>query len=296
MTSFEPKIQRTETLNPRSIDIDTLETKDIIDIINHEDINTVNAVIKAAPDIAKAVTAAERVIRGGGSLIYIGAGTSGRLGVLDASEMYPTFSLPNGIIRAIIAGGLKAVTSPVEGAEDDSTAGKASAQDVRSIDMLLGISASGSAPFVVSALKEGKFKGAICWMLTCGDTNYEFLDGVIRIDVGPEIIAGSSRLKAGTATKMVLNTISTTTMIKLGRVYKGYMIDVVPSNQKLKRRAINIIAEITGCSHERAAEILDQSSGNCKRAILMQIKGITAEEAQDLLTKSGGSLRKALED
>ncbi|MBF0473810.1 MAG: N-acetylmuramic acid 6-phosphate etherase [Nitrospirae bacterium] len=292
---IKDKTPLTETLNPKSIDLDTLDTREIINIINQEDINAVNAVIEAAADITMAVNDAEKVIREGGSLIYIGAGTSGRLGVLDASEMYPTFSLPNGIIRAIIAGGQKAITTPVEGAEDDGEAGKASVKDIKSKDMLLGISASGNASFVISALKEGKIKGAKCWLLTCVDNEYDFLDGTIKINVGPEIIAGSSRLKAGTATKMVLNTISTTTMIKLGRFYKGYMVDVVPSNQKLKRRAINIIQEITGCNKEVAAEILDKSSGNCKRAILMQIKGLTASEALQMLEKSDGSLRKALE-
>ena len=285
----------TETLNPKSIDLDILSTQDIVKIINNEDINAVNAVNNASSDIAKAICDAVRVIRNGGSLVYIGAGTSGRLGVLDASEMYPTFSLPNGIIRAIIAGGQKAITTPVEGAEDDLEAGRASVHDITNKDMLLGISASGGAPFVISALKEGKTKGARCWMLTCGDNYYDFLDGMIKLEVGAEIIAGSSRLKAGTATKMVLNIISTTTMIKLGRFYKGYMVDVVPSNQKLKKRAIGIITSITGCDVSTASEILEKSGGNCKRAILMYLKNISKIEAEEILNNTGGSLRNALE-
>lgn len=291
------KISLTEALNPRSVDLDILSAEEIVRIMNQEDIYALNAVKEAAADIAKAIDDALSVIKEGGSLIYIGAGTSGRLGVLDASEMYPTFSLPEGIIKAIIAGGTKAVTSSVEGAEDDEEAGTAAINNVSSKDMLLGISASGAAPFVISALKGGKARGARCWMLTCGDKgfdHYEFLDGIISLKVGPEIIAGSSRLKAGTATKMTLNIISTTTMIKLGRFYKGYMVDVVPSNQKLKLRAIRIIQDITRCSHLNAEDALKNSGGNCKKAILMQLLQISKAEAEQMLERSEGSLRKAL--
>ena len=160
--------------------------------------------------------------------------------------------------------------------------------------MLLGISASGTTPYTLAALKEGKRRNAKCWLLTCNDVKYDFLDGIIKLPVGPEIIDGSTRLKGGTATKIVLNMISTAAMIKLGKVYKGYMADVIPSNKKLRDRAIRIIQEITGCSTEDAETYLDKSGGNAKTAILMYRKKLNFEDAKDLLKRSGGSLRMAL--
>ncbi len=195
---------------------------------------------------------------------------------------------------AIIAGGNRAVTNCVEGAEDDREAGKEAASDVKETDMLLGITASGKTPFVISALQEGKHHGARCWLLTCNDIDYNFLDGVIKVIVGPEIIAGSTRLKAGTATKMVLNMISTATMIQLGGVYKRYMIDVVPSSKKLINRALTTIKEITGCSQKDAILLLEKSGNNPKTAVLMYLKQLSYEEAGKLLEECEGSLRKAL--
>ena len=196
----------------------------------------------------------------------------------------------------MIAGGNRALTEAVEGAEDDEDAGIEAVSGVSDKDMLIGITASGTTPFTLAALKEGKRRGAKCRLLTCNDVRYDFLDGIIKLLAGPEIIAGSTRLKAGTATKIVLNMISTAVMIRLGKVYKGYMVDVVPSNKKLRKRAVRIIQEITGCRIGEADVLLDRSGGNAKTAILMRLKGLSCEEAKGLLERSYGSLRKALEE
>lgn len=284
----------TEDINPMSKDIDALSLQEIIRIMNEENLCVVEAVNAVSDSIEMAVNDTVMTIKSGGSLVYIGAGTSGRLGVLDASEIPPTFGVSSDIVKGIIAGGEKALTEAVEGAEDDEDAGISAVTGVHDGDMLMGISASGSTPFTISALREGKRLGAKCWLLACNDVDYDFLDGVIKLQVGPEIVAGSTRLKAGTATKMVLNMISTAAMIKLGKVYKGYMIDVIPSNKKLRRRAVKIIQEVAGCSMEDAMVLLDKSNGNAKTAVLMYMRNMGQEEAIRLLDKSGGSLRNAL--
>ncbi|MEW6162438.1 MAG: N-acetylmuramic acid 6-phosphate etherase [Nitrospirota bacterium] len=289
-----PYPMSTEDIDPRFADIDLFSVEEIIGIMNDEDLHVVKAVKDAKDSISMATKDAINTIVSGGSIVYVGAGTSGRLGMLDASEMQPTFNLPTNIIRAIIAGGEKAITTAVEGAEDDEDAGRKAVSEIKEKDMLLGITASGSTPFVISALREGKRRGAKCWLLTCSNKEYDFPDGVIRVFVGPEIIAGSTRLKAGTATKIVLNMISTITMIKLGRVYKGYMVDVVPSSKKLKVRALRMIQDTTGCGYEDAKAFLEKSGGSAKIAIVMYIKKLSYEDAIDLLEKMGGSLRKAL--
>ncbi len=284
----------TEDLNPSAEEIDILPIEEVIRLMNAENLAAAEAVSKAGDSIAAAVKDAVSTIGGGGRLLYVGAGTSGRLGVLDASEIPPTFGEAPDVIRAVIAGGEAALTAAVEGAEDDRTAGRKAAADITARDMILGISASGKTPFVLSALKEGKNRGARCWLLTCNDIDHDFLDGTIRVMVGPELVAGSTRLKAGTATKMVLNMISTTAMIRLGKVYRGYMIDVVPSNRKLKDRALRIIMDLAGCGREEAAALLQGSGGSAKTAVLMCLKGLDRDDALRLLKESGGSLRKAL--
>jgi N-acetylmuramic acid 6-phosphate etherase len=263
--------------------------------MNEEDSIVVESVSKARDNICGAIEDAIRTIESGGSLTYIGAGTSGRLGMLDASEIPPTFNVSPDIIRAIIAGGKRALTKSIEGAEDDEGAGKRAVSDIRAKDMLLGITASGKTPFVIAALKKGKTLGARCWLLTCNNVAYNFLDGIIKVLVGPEVIAGSTRLKAGTATKIVLNMISTATMIRLGRVYKGYMVDVTPSNTKLIKRSLKIIQNITGCTHEKAKTLLKKSGGNVKTALLMNLKGLSYKDAKLHLKQAGGSLKRALE-
>ena len=285
----------TEETNPHSKEIDALSIQEIIRIMNDENLLVTEAVRAASDSISLAVRDAVCAIRSGGRLIYIGAGTSGRLGILDASEIPPTFNVSPDLVRGLIAGGNRALTEAVEGAEDDEEAGIEAVSGVSDKDMLIGITASGTTPFTISALREGKRRGARCRLLTCNDVEYDFLDGIIKLLAGPEIIAGSTRLKAGTATKIVLNMISTAAMIQLGKVYKGCMVDVVPSNKKLRSRAIRIIREITGCRDEEAEVLLDRSGGNAKTAILMRLKGLSREEAKGLLERSDGSLRKALE-
>ncbi|GBE02598.1 N-acetylmuramic acid 6-phosphate etherase [bacterium BMS3Bbin06] len=284
----------TEDLNPRSEDIDSLSVGEIVTLMNEEDMAVVRAVGDVKESICRAVEDAIHAIRSGGGLIYIGAGTSGRLGVLDASEMYPTFGVSGITIRAIIAGGNDALLHPAEGAEDDGVSGRDAVSGLTEKDMLLGISASGMTPFVVSALKEGKRAGARCWLLTCNDIGHDFLDGLISIKTGAEVVAGSTRLKAGTVTKMVLNMISTATMIKLGRVYKGYMVDVVPASAKLKRRATRMVQAITGCPEADAVNCLNRSGWNPKLAVLMIMKGLDMDAAMMMLKQSEGILRKAL--
>jgi N-acetylmuramic acid 6-phosphate etherase len=284
----------TENIHASTDNIDICSIEEIIDLINSEDFNVVKSVQKAKPDIRGAVEDAVSTIKSGGRLIYIGAGTSGRLGVLDASEIYPTFGVSDRV-KAIIAGGEHAVRSAVEGAEDSALEGAKSVEDVKENDMLLGITASGKTPFVIAALREGKQRSARCWLLTCNDIKYEFLDGVINVITGPEIIAGSTRLKAGTATKMVLNMISTITMIRAGHVYRGRMVDVVPSSDKLISRALTIIKEVTCCSPEDAKHFLEESNNNPKTAVLMILKKINVADAKKLLHEYNGSLRQALE-
>jgi N-acetylmuramic acid 6-phosphate etherase len=286
---------KTEERNPRSENIDTLSIAEVVDIMHDEDVLAAKTVRKARAAICRAIEDAIAAIQSGGHLVYIGAGTSGRLGVLDASEMPPTFSVSPRTVQGIIAGGRKALTRAVEGAEDDKDAGKKAVSQLTEKDMLLGISASGKTPFVVTALKHAKLSGARCWLLTCNDVAYAFLDGIIAVPVGPEIIAGSTRLKAGTVTKVVLNMISTIAMMKLGRVYKGYMIDVAPTNKKLKERSVKIVRAITGCSERKAQSLLVASGGNLKAALLMNLKGLSYKQARARLKKAGGSFRKALQ-
>src|SRR3990172_5640745 len=259
----------TEDLSPHSTLLDALPVDEIITLMNYENLRVMNSINSAKSSISSAINDAVTAIQSGGSLIYIGAGTSGRLGVLDASEIPPTFGVTPDTIKAIIAGVERAITSAVEGAEDDEDAGIKAVAGTTQKDMLLGITASGSTPFTISALREWKRRGAKCWLLTCNDITYDFPDGIINLPVGPEIIGGSTRLKAGTTTKIVLNMISTAVMIRLGKVYKGYMVDVIPSNRKLRKRALRIIQEVTGCQSEEAETLLDKSGGNPKTAILM---------------------------
>lgn len=263
--------------------IDSLSSEEIVRLMNMDNYAVIEAIDRARNVICRFIEEAYRVIRSGGSIVYIGTGTSGRLGVLDAAEVPPTFGVDRNVIRSIIAGGEKALVEAVEGAEDDEEAGRKAVATITEKDLLLGISASGTTPYTIAALREGKMRGARCWLLTTIEVRYDFLEGIITLPVGPEVIEGSTRLKAGTATKIVLNMISTATMVKLGRVYKGLMVDVTPSNKKLRKRAISIIERIVGCDHERAEELFIEAQGNTRAAIVMGIKGASYEEAVGLL-------------
>jgi N-acetylmuramic acid 6-phosphate etherase len=284
----------TENQNRASKGIDALSVIDVLKLMHREDTNALDAVGTSLANIERAVHDAVRTIRSGGRVLYIGAGTSGRLGVLDAAEIQPTFGSDR--FRAIIAGGERAVTRAVEGAEDDEAAARNAVAEIRAGDMAVGISASGGTPFVVGALKESNKSGALCWLITCNKIEKPpFLDGMVVLDTGPELVAGSTRLKAATATKLALNMLSTATMISLGGVYDGLMVDVVPSNKKLIERAEGIVMQITGCGREEASKLLKESGMKSKTAALMKIKGISRSEAERLLEEAGGSLRQALD-
>ncbi|MDL2228644.1 N-acetylmuramic acid 6-phosphate etherase [Treponema sp. OttesenSCG-928-L16] len=289
----------TERTNPKSIGIDTKETEEILSIINSEDKTVPLAVETAIPEIAALVDDIVAAFRRGGRLFYIGAGTSGRLGVLDASECPPTYGVPPSMVRGLIAGGKTALTSSVEWAEDDERAGMEALEQegFAPPDVLVGITASGSAPFVKAAMARAKKMGAVVGAIACNDESpiFEHADHRIYLPVGPEIIAGSTRMKAGTAQKLVLNMLTTASMIRLGKVYDNYMVDMTPVNSKLVRRAKRLIMKITGCSETQAEEALPASGNNVKTAIMMIKLAVSKEEALRRLEKAEGNLHKALE-
>jgi len=288
----------TEQANPNSEKIDMLSALEIVQIINHEDQLVAKAVEAALPQIAQAVEAITNRIEQGGRLIYIGAGTSGRLAVLDAAECVPTYSVPPDLVQAVMAGGERALVHSVEGAEDDRALAR---RDLAAIhltgkDTLVGIAASGTTPYVLEAIAYAKELGAITVGVSCNvpapllDTA-EIAIGVVP---GPEVIAGSTRMKAGTAQKLVLNMLSTATMIRLGKVYGNLMVDVSVSNDKLLRRARRLIQTITGVEADRAAELLSQAGNEVKTAIVMERKQVDAQTARELLAQASGHLRRVI--
>jgi len=280
--------------------IHSLPTGGILSAMSAADALVPAAVAHEIPRIERAVDGIVAALDRGGSLIYIGAGTSGRLGVIDAAECPPTFNTPPGLVRALIAGGDAALRRSVEGAEDDSEAGvrDLTASGVSQNDAVVGISASGRTPYVVGALTYARHLGAVTSGISC--TPDSELSRVVEFPIeplpGPEILAGSTRLRAGTATKLVLNMISTAVMIKLGYTYGGLMVNVQPTNQKLEDRARRIIRQITGVSIERAAELLDLAGRSVPAAIVMEKKGVSRSEAERLLTQARGRLGVVLEE
>ena len=256
------------------------------------------AVAAAIPEIAQAVDAIVAHMRRGGRLIYVGAGTSGRLGVVDASEMPPTFSVPHGLVVGLIAGGHEAMFASLEGAEDEPERGAADVQSlaVGPDDSVLGIAASGRTPYVVGALVEANARGARTISLACTGKPapvHEVASINIALLTGPEVLTGSTRLKAGTATKLALNMISTSVMIQLGKTFGNLMVDVQPSNVKLKDRAWRIIEAATGLSANEAQRLLDES-GEVKTAIVCGLKDVSVEDARERLRQAGGRVREAL--
>lgn len=289
----------TEDYNKLTENIDMLSSLEIVRIMNQEDKKVPLAIEKVLPDIARAIDLIVERFKRGGRLIYVGAGTSGRLGILDSAECPPTFSVSPEMVQAIIAGGEKAIISAVEYAEDDVEQGREEIRkrQVSRDDVVVGITASGTTPFVLSALEEAHNRGAGTILIT---NNYNspaktFVDVAIEIDTGPEVIAGSTRLKAGTSQKLVLNMLSTASMIKLGKVYKNIMVDVKPTNQKLIRRAIRIIKDITGVSDDIALDRLKMCNMNVKQAIVSICGNLTPEDSKKLLEECDGYLRLALE-
>ena len=288
----------TEQSNPFTSEIDALCTLEIIQLMNAEDKKIAAAVELESAAIATAVDAIADRLSKGGRLLYLGAGTSGRLGVLDASECPPTFNTPSELVVGIIAGGHKALTSAIEGAEDDEQAAVAdlTQHELNQRDVLVGIASSGRTPYVMSGLRHAKALGAYAIGITCNRQSEleSIADVVIAPVVGPEVISGSTRLKAGTATKMVLNMLTTATMVLLGKTYGNWMVDLRASNVKLKARSIRIVSSIAKVDEQQAAELLDQCHGEVKTAIVSAMRSLDYADARALLENSAGKLRAAL--
>ena len=288
----------TEQPHPQSQRIDTLSTGGILTVLNAADAEVPAAVANEIPRIARAVDAIVTALERGGHLVYIGAGTSGRLGVLDASECPPTFNVPPDLVRGIIAGGDRALKCSTEASEDDSEAGARdlTASGFASSDVLVGISASGRTPYVLGAIAKARAMGAVTCGISCTPDSElsRAVDYPMEPKPGPEVLAGSTRLRAGTATKLVLNMISTAVMIRMGYVYGNLMVNVHPTNEKLAVRARRIIQQVTGVSRERAAELLETAGRDVRTAIVMEKKKIARDEAERLLSQTGGRIREAL--
>ncbi|MDF7629084.1 N-acetylmuramic acid 6-phosphate etherase [Erwiniaceae bacterium L1_55_4] len=290
----------TEGRNPASQNIDELSTEAMLRVINDEDKKVALAVEVIVPQIAQVVDAITAAFSKGGRLIYCGAGTSGRLGILDASECPPTFGTPRSQVVGLIAGGHTAILQAVENAEDNVEQG---AQDLKDIDfnandVLVGIAASGRTPYVLGALAYAKQQGAFSAALTCNPNSpmSQAADVALTPVVGPEVVTGSSRMKAGTAQKLVLNMLTTGAMIRSGKVYGNLMVDVEATNQKLVQRQINIVKQATDCDDATAQQALNACHGHCKTAIVMVLAGLDASEAQALLKQNSGFIRNALRD
>ncbi|HEU5101755.1 MAG TPA: N-acetylmuramic acid 6-phosphate etherase [Roseiflexaceae bacterium] len=288
----------TEARNPATAQIDLLPTIELVRLINVEDARVPAAVAAEIPSIAEAIDRIAARMRAGGRLIYAGAGTSGRLGVQDAAECRPTFGTPAGLVVALIAGGPPALTEAVEGAEDDADAGASAvaALQAGANDSLVAVAASGATPYPLGALTEARKRGALTVSLACNRPSQleQAADIGIAPLVGPEVIAGSTRLKAGTAQKLVLNMISTGVMIRLGKTFGDLMIDLQPTNRKLRRRASRIVEEICGISAAEAEQVLVASGGDVKVAIVATLGGIAPEVARQRLRAAGGVVRLAL--
>ena len=286
----------TERVDPRSADLDRLSPLRIARLMNRADRRAVHAVGRAAPAIARAIELIVRALSRGGRLVFVGAGTSGRLGVIEAAECPPTFDTPPALVQAVIAGGRGAVFRSVEGAEDDGSAGARQMRRARAGDVVVGIAASGVTPFVHGALGEARRRGAATVLVTCNpDVPRRSARIVIALAVGPEVLAGSTRLKAGTATKLALNTLTTGAFARLGKVHGNRMVDLRPRSAKLRARALRLVAELGGVKEREAARLLDASAGSAKLAIAMARLGLSAGEARRRLRAAAGSLRRALE-
>ena len=291
----------TERRNPGSVAVDGATPLEIVDLINAEDATVAPAVARAREEIARTIELIEAAFRSSGHLIYVGAGTSGRLGVLDASECPPTFRTPPDMVTGIIAGGYTALVRPAEGAEDDVNAGIA-AMDTHGVgehDVVVGIAASGTTPYVRAALGRAQALGARTVFLSCSppiQLMKDTCDVCITVLTGPEVVTGSTRMKAGTATKMVLNILTTGAMIRLGKVYGNLMVDLQAWSEKLIDRGERIVMETTGAGRPRAREAINQAGGSVKTAIVMVRRGVDKAEAERLIAAHHGRLRELLGD
>ena len=290
----------TEGFNPATAEIDTMDSLSIVRLINEQDAQVAKAVAAELPHIAAAVDAIVERLSRGGHMVYVGAGTSGRLGVLDASECPPTFGVPRDMVRGMIAGGDRALRDATEVAEDDAQAGAQAiaAENVGAADAVVGISASGRAPYVLGAIEEGKRRGAFTVGLACNRPSAleAHVDVMIALLVGPEVISGSTRMKAGTAQKMVLNMLSTASMIRLGKTYGNLMVDMKASNEKLRVRARRIVSQACGVPPQDAQSALEQCSYEAKTAIVMIKTGMGADQARRRLAEVSGFVRRTLEN
>ena len=291
----------TERRNPRTQHLDTLSPVELVDALNAEDAAVAAAVARARVEIGRAIELAERAFRAGGRLLYVGAGTSGRLGVLDAAECPPTYGTPPEMVVGVIAGGAPALLRSVEGAEDDEAAAVAAMDSHRvgAADLVLGIAASATTPYVRAALGRAKSLGAATGFLSCSEAPAvlrESCDVCITVLVGPEAVTGSTRMKAGTATKLVLNTITTGAMIRLGKVYGNLMVDLQAMNAKLVDRSERIVMETTGAGRPEARSAIDAAGGQVKRAIVMLRRGVGPDAADRLLEEHRGFLRPVVGD
>ncbi len=288
----------TEQRNPNSKHVDSLSALKIVQLMNEEDKQVPLAIEKCLPQIAQAVECIVAAFQEGGRLVYIGAGTSGRLGVLDASECPPTFGVSPEMVKGIIAGGERALRHPIEGAEDSKAQAVVDLQTIQfsSKDVLVGIAASGRTPYVIGALEYAKSLGSVTVSIASNPNSAmaNIVDIAIDTVVGPEVLTGSSRLKSGTAQKLVLNMLTTASMILMGKCYQNLMVDVQASNEKLKARAIRIVMQATDCDKALAEETLKQADQNAKLAIMMILSGLDRAQAEALLEKHQGKLQLAL--
>ena len=289
-----------ETRNPQTMDLDALSTLDLVHSFNQQDTLVAEAVKATLPDVASAVDAAAEALKSGGRIIYMGAGTSGRLGVLDASECPPTFGVPHGLVVGLIAGGPGALLKAVEGAEDNAQLGEDDliALNLAPQDLVVGLAASGRTPYVIGGLKYARKTGCTTVAVSCNPDSPIAQEADIAISpvVGPEALTGSTRLKSGTAQKLVLNMISTGAMVKFGKVYQNLMVDMKATNIKLMDRACRMVVEATGIERAEAETLLRQTDFDVKPAILMALSGLNANAAREKLAAHQGFLRAALAD
>ncbi|WP_136706171.1 N-acetylmuramic acid 6-phosphate etherase [Agromyces sp. H66] len=289
----------TETSHPRYAELDRMSVAELAAVMNEADMTVPRAVGAALPQIVPAIEAASERMSRGGRLVYVGAGTPGRIGVVDASECPPTFSTPPELVFAIMAGGPSAIVTPTEGAEDDAEAGAAAIDEARigPLDTVVGIASSGRTPYVIAAIERARALGALTVGLSCNvDTRLSAVaEFPIEIAVGPEVLAGSTRLKAGTAQKLVLNMFSTIVMVRQGKTYGNLMVDLKPTNHKLRHRAVRMVAQIAEVPRERAAATLVETDYDVKASVLMLARGVSQAAAVERLAAVGGRLRPALE-
>jgi len=288
----------TEQRNPETMNLDQMTPLELVETMNREDQKVIEAVNKVLPEVAKVIEWTTEALRTGGRIIYMGAGTSGRLGVLDAVECPPTFGVSPDLVVGLMAGGEKAFVKAVEGAEDSETLGT---EDLKNIglhekDVVIGIAASGRTPYVIHALRYARSLGVKTAIIACNKNSEMSKEADIAIEPvpGPEVLTGSTRLKAGTAQKLVLNMISTASMVGTGKAYENLMVDVMQSNEKLKTRAENIVMEATGCERETARTAIDEAKGSVKLAITSILLDTPVDEAEKALEKAKGHIRKAI--